>query len=436
MNRAKINRDDITFRSLREEEFQQITEVFNKAFKLNKTAEEYRHRFKGKDAPDLGSQFVAIHKDRVVAGVRADHKPLYFIDSKTGKNILHECGEINDVATFPKYRRLGLARILLNHAIMYMEDKKWDLALLQADPNYHAKDLYSSLGFNTLKSTGDIFHASIGYYKILWAYFKVFAFIKPIIPWLTRRIAPKPPRMCMDLVKKPRKKRSIKENLPYNLEIIQVRSPIVDGSAWIKEWDDNVRIVMKQAQALNEKYINSLFIIDQENQAISNTIRLKFKKNKYFKQFLDDGGGKYNYILMKRSINAKSQNIESVNIQIENSNDIESGNIIGGARFKLDVIENRGLRITFPFIDVAWIHPKFQKSHLGSLFLNKCKKIIFKYFPFVVCRSSSGNIQYRKALLNAGFKVIGGAITMVKPLKNKTLYDDLKSRVEPWLLYE
>ncbi|MBN2152135.1 MAG: GNAT family N-acetyltransferase, partial [Candidatus Lokiarchaeota archaeon] len=176
--RSKIAAE-IEYRTIKADELEQMGVVFKAAFRFGSNPADYGKRFKNCTEPVLERQVVAVHGGKVVAGIRADYKPLYFHDGPGGELARHECGEINDVATLPEYRKLGIARRLITMANDYMDKQGWDLSVLQADPKYHAKDLYESVGFKTLPSTGDVFSAAFGSWKARFSRYGPLALIIP-----------------------------------------------------------------------------------------------------------------------------------------------------------------------------------------------------------------------------------------------------------------
>ncbi|MHA1680045.1 MAG: GNAT family N-acetyltransferase [Promethearchaeota archaeon] len=434
MRNKRLKQEEITFRTLKNDELDQIAEVFSKAFKFKVNSEEYKKRFKGRDAPDFKSQAVAVHHGKVIAGIRADRKPLYFRDKSTGKQALHECGEINDVCTHPDYRKRGIARKLLKMSIQYIEEKKWEMAALQADPKYHAHKLYDSEGFHVLTSTGDIWHVGFGNTTTRWRYFNILGLFLPAVAKLIKRFIPRPPAKCMNVIKpvKKKKKKEYNHNHPFkdeNLKAIHISGTIHDGDPWTIPWKENVNGTIQSIQGIPETFLQEVLLEKPSNKTLPDKVLKSMKKNKSFQKFISAGGKVNNFILL-----AKNKTGEKTMKTLIDSKQEFHDELVGGARYTIQHVQRGRINVILAFIDVIWIKEGSRKKGYGTDFLEYIKGFLGKSFPIIVCRSSSGNIPLRKTLQHAGYLPIGGGITQVRNFHNKKLYDELSMAIEPWFL--
>ncbi|MHA1848589.1 MAG: GNAT family N-acetyltransferase [Promethearchaeota archaeon] len=433
MDKKKI-KDKLEFRTVNQDEIEELSKIISIAFKKKVSAEEYKKVLESNEDGKYVNQFIALYSGKVVGGVRADHKPLYFIQDGDKKPTLHECGEINNVCTHPDFQRLGIARTLLRMAIDYMNSKNWELALLQADPNYHAHVLYESEGFHVLPSTGDLIHVALGKGTVSWYYYSLFSLLLPLIILIAPRFAPMPPNKCLKLLNtKVKSKKDISEQRPLKGKIIHVTGEINEKHSWVREWRREIEFVTRNIQGIFND-IKDIMILEKNkiNERFPRKILDSFSKNKYIKKFIEMGGKKYNVILLIK--NEKKENKEILNTEFQNSKNINDNEIIGGLIYIIRDFSRGRIKVITSIIEVIWIKKEYQNKGWGSLLLEQAKNIIGNYFPFIICRSSSGNLQYRKAVKKAGFKIVGGGITQVKNLNNDDLYNFLKETIKPWYL--
>ena len=415
----------IEYRTIQDGELDQIAAVFTKAFKFHVDEEAYRKRFKGSDEPDLSTQFVAVHDGKIIAGVRADCKPLSFHDDE-GNVITRECGEINDVSTLPDYRRLGISKRLLEMALRHVKEKRYALAVLQADPKYFAKNLYESKGFQTLRSTAELYFARLGSAKTCWTYYPFFSIIFPILPWLARRLAPQPPPLCLDHLepvlhgkKEPGGKRGASRG-----RIIQVTGPVSSTDLWIPSWRKGISDALPSIQGMHEHYEKIILLQHKRNEPLTGRVLEHYSKNKVFQSFVQGGGRKHNFILMCNGEAGTSR---------QASETIDGRDIIGGLKYSVEFMQQGRLKAVIPMIDTAWVNHQYRGNGNGALLLWKAAIAMGKHFPFVIAKTSSGNVSYVKALVGAGFTQVASGITMVKPIADQELFERLASRVEPWI---
>ncbi|MHA1370202.1 MAG: GNAT family N-acetyltransferase [Promethearchaeota archaeon] len=433
MKREKISIDDIEFRSIKPSELEQITKVFNIAFKANRTVQDFINRIENQENPTYERQFVAVHNDKIVAGIRADYKPLYFHDPNTGKLKKYPCGEINDVSTLSTYRRLGIARKLMEMATKYMQNQSWDLAALQADPSYHARFLYESFGFEVLKSTGDIWTFAFGSIKAQLYYFKGLSLIIPVILPFKKFIAPQPPKYCINLVNEKNFNKSYhSRSMPNNkLKIIHVSGEIGEEDTWIDSWQNMAIKSFTNVQGLFDDYINDVIKIKSVQSKDSGALKEKAEKNPVLRNYMEKFSGRERGFFLACIDQDNSNRIQVREIQ---SNMIPDINLIGGLTYIIKNIDRGPIHITIPFADGIWIKKEFQNQGVATRLLKIFKKQVGKFFPVLICRTGSGNIPLRRALKRAGFIEIGGGITMIKPIKNQDLFSSLKEKIEPWIL--
>jgi len=57
-------------------------------------------------------------------------------------NVTYQCGGLGAIATLPTFRKNGHASMLIDHAICWMEDRKYDFVVL-----YGAPEFYGRFGF-------------------------------------------------------------------------------------------------------------------------------------------------------------------------------------------------------------------------------------------------------------------------------------------------
>ena len=423
---------EIEYRTIKKDELEQMGTIFNIAFHSTSNPKEYGKRFKNCAEPVLERQAVAVHDGKVIAGIRADYKPLYFNDGPGGKMVKHECGEINDVATLPYYRGMGISRRLINMANDYMERQGWDLSVLQADPKYYAKDLYESVGFKTLPSTGDIFSAAFGSWLARFSWYGPLALLFPVLPPIARRVAPKPPACCMDLIRTPNphpptppRAASTEEKIA----LVHVSGQITTSDPWVARWRECMHVMKQRVQGLHDAILHELFLEHDLNEPAPENVKKWLEKKRGGKAFLAETGGLRGYALLIKSPPG------TVFPSTMSSPEVPAASIVGGARFKVEHFKYGLLGITLPMIDACWVLPEYQGRGWGIFLAREVKAWLGRTFPIVVCRVASGNVPFRKALRGAGFHEIAGGITMVKRLKNKDLYEKLARAVESWILY-
>lgn len=165
------------------------------------------------------------------------------------------------------------------------------------------------------------------------------------------------------------------------------------------------------------------------NEPVPEGVKKWIEKTKEGRALLAEAGGIRGYALL-----LKPQQGTPLPTSMPSS-EIPVAGILGGLRFKVEHFQRGKLGITLPMIDACWVLPEFQRRGLGSLLTRQAKAWLGGVFPFVTCRVASGNLPLRKALRDAGFREIAGGITMVRPGKDKELYDKLARAVEPWILY-
>jgi ribosomal protein S18 acetylase RimI-like enzyme len=422
----------IEYRPIRTDELEQMGKIFNVAFHSRSNPQDYGKRFKNCTEPVPERQVVAVHEGKVIAGIRADYRPLYFNDGPGGKIAKHECGEINDVATLPYYRGMGISRRLINMAIEYMDKHGWDLSVLQADPKYYAKDMYESVGFKTLPSTGDVFAAAFGSWKARFSRYGPLALLFPLLPPIARRVAPSPPVCCMDLIHSPNPHppRPLGATpLDENAAVVRVSGQIATSDPWVARWRECMHEMKQQVQGLHDAILHELLLDYDLNEPVPEGVRKWLGKTKEGKALLAETGGLRGYAVLLRTPPGSPFPCAML------SSEIPAASIVGGLRFKVEHFQRGRLGITLPMIDACWILPERQGRGLGNLLARQAKAWLGRVFPFVVCRVASGNVPIRKALRGAGFQEIAGGITMVRPGKDKELYEKLARAVEPWILY-
>lgn len=425
------NRDkpSIQYRTLKPEELPQIAAIFSKSFKFKVTGEEYAKRFKNrqKGKSMFESQFVAVHGGKVIAGIRADSKPLYIIHPRTGERTLHECGEINDVCTHPKYRRLGIARRLLENAVQYMRDQGWKIAALQADPKYHAHQLYQSEGFYLHRATGDLWHVGLGRMNVRWNYYNVLGLILPLAKSIAPWIAPHPPRGCIDLLED----YSAIENRgnPVDLAICHVSSASAMDDPWVERWRSGIQKASKSVQAIPFEIMEAALLNKEMNKPVSRKIMIHYGNNPRFKAFLNAGGMQRNFML-----GFKGNGCKSNGVHLYNSGTSHPGKLVGGLRYSLKFMKRGKLKVFLPFIDMIWVDPGYWNEGIGTCLLERFRDFMGLFFPFFVCRASTGNLPLRKALLKSNYFPIGGGITQVKRLHDGEVYKTLSDWKGAWYL--
>ncbi|MEX2725871.1 MAG: GNAT family N-acetyltransferase [Candidatus Sigynarchaeum springense] len=423
---------EIEYRPIKIDELEQMGKVFNIAFHSTSNPKDYGNRFKNCTEPVLERQVVAVHEGKVIAGIRADYKPLYFNDGPGGKMARHECGEINDVATLPYYRGMGISRRLINMAIDYMDRQGWDLSVLQADPKYYAKDLYESVGFKTLPSTGDIFTVAFGSWRARFSWYGPLALLFPLLPPIARRVAPKPPAFCMDLIRTPNPRATIPQGTASpeaKPSVVRVTGQIAASDPWVLRWRECMHVMKQQVQGLHDALLHELCLEHDLNEPAPARIKKWVARTKAGKAFLAETGGLRGYALLLEPAPGRPH------LTAIPSPEVPAASIVGGARFKVEHFQRGRLGFTLPMIDACWVLPEYQGRGWGKLLAGQVKAWLGRVFPIIVCRAASGNVPFRKVLLGAGFHEIAGGITMVRPGKNKELYDKLARAVEPWVLY-
>jgi len=429
MDREEIKKS-LEFRTVRENEFEQLANVFNKAFNVKRSPEDMKNKILGDKKHGCERQFVAVHDGTLVGMVRADYKPLYFTASPDNPFKKFECGEINDVATLKEYRKMGIARKLLLNAIDYMIDKGWEIAVLQANPKYHARALYESEGFKDLPSTWDIWHVNFGKFKIIWKMYRFLAIIFPIFKILARMIAPQPPKSLKDIIKNENpKKQATDDDTGLKTRIIRVIGEIDLDHPWIKPWLDGINEQKKCVQGIYESYIDNVSLKKDLNEAFPEKMMKKYEKNKQFLHYIEHGGTKNNFLLIQLC-----DEKENVAMKRVDSSDTSGDKIIGGLRYTIADLTYGPLKVAVPMLYSIFVREKYKNQGLGTLLLKAFRDDISDYFPFALCKSGSGNIALRKALKKSKFHDIISVITMVRALNNKKLFHKLEDSTEPWLL--
>ena len=140
----------IKYRHYKEGDDQQLAELFNRAFQMNRlsvirTPEIWNWRYF--QSPGFEPELCQIAEDldnkKIVGAVYVN---LIEKVPFNGKEYL--VGDINDVSCHPDYTRRGIATNLMKLAINYMEKKGCDISILTADYNGHArKKIYLKLGY-------------------------------------------------------------------------------------------------------------------------------------------------------------------------------------------------------------------------------------------------------------------------------------------------
>nr|MDO8111770.1 GNAT family N-acetyltransferase [Candidatus Sigynarchaeota archaeon] len=421
----------IEYRTCKPEEIGQVAEVFNVAFKAHQTAESFKKKFKNCDEPMYERQFVAVHDGKVVAGIRADFKPLYFADGSGGSLIKYDCGEINDVSTLPGHRGQGISRKLINIAITYMEQQKWSIALLQADPKYFARKLYESVGFKTLPSTGDIYAVALGNILAQFVHYPFVALLFPVLSAIAKYFAPIPPKSCLKLIKTsvPAFARRTRVFEPSQVTLVHVAGQIENKHPWCQRWRNLIDHTKDSVQGLHDDFLKAVDLRYDMNEPLPDSTMTWIRKIKPGRLFADETHRRHGYLLLQHFEGGMSGFITKP------SAEIEADGILGGIHYTIDHFKEGKFQATLPMIDISWIAAKYQNQGLGTLMLARCQKYLGRTFPFMICRTSSGNVRYRKALKRAGFKEVGGGITMARPITDFNLYEKLASNVEPWVLY-
>lgn len=420
--------DDIQYRTMQDDDADpaQMARVFSTAFKIPVNGEEYKKRFKGHDPIDFSSQFVATHGGTIVGGVRADRVIMYF-HGPDGTLKKHECGVINDVATDPRYRRRGISRALLRMALARMESKNFAISVLQADPKYHARVLYESEGFEVLPSTADVYFVRLGQARTAWAYYPVLSLIFPLLLRLAPRFAPQPPARCLDAISSMHDRNAGKKTSQRagNVGMILVRG-LADASCdWINAWRDGVSDDMRDVQGTTEQLRARALLDPPEHRPFADRITALYKRNRRFNSFVESGGSHCNTILVKEGMQGT---------HVLEASAIDGKGIVGGMQYTVEFFQRGRLKVFLPVIDVAWVARDHRGHGVGAAMLHTASAMLGQHFPFVLCKASSGNVPFGRATLSAGFKRVAAGITMVKPLKDKDLFNRLASNVEPWVL--
>ncbi len=78
---------------------------------------------------------------------------------------------IDYVATHPNHRGKGIAKIMINRSIDYAKENDLDGLFLSADPKYHARDIYSKLGFQEVEQASVAVRMTD--YAATWSGFKL-----------------------------------------------------------------------------------------------------------------------------------------------------------------------------------------------------------------------------------------------------------------------
>lgn len=78
---------------------------------------------------------------------------------------------IDYVATHPSHRGKGLAKTMMNRSIEYAKESELDGLFLSADPKYHARDIYSKIGFQEVKQASVAVRMTD--YAATWSGFKL-----------------------------------------------------------------------------------------------------------------------------------------------------------------------------------------------------------------------------------------------------------------------
>ncbi|MHA1619049.1 MAG: GNAT family N-acetyltransferase [Promethearchaeota archaeon] len=171
---------EITYRNYKTGDETALAELFNRCFTLsgpgfNRSGPSVMWRYVSRPGavPDE-IQIAQIETGEIVGAVYST------LEDYTLGSTPAVVGGINDVTVDPNYVRLGIARELMQRAILYFEKKKCDYAILTADPKGHArKKIYIPLGWRDLCPdfiNFSIFSSLIRYLPGLFVLYPIFAF--------------------------------------------------------------------------------------------------------------------------------------------------------------------------------------------------------------------------------------------------------------------
>ena len=108
------------------------------------TTPAFRRWFMSRPGMSPDSRFVIIDDERIVSSLLVTVLEIQFGDG------IMKAGAIDAVATYPEYRRRGLARELFNHALSFMEQEQLDLSFLYTVPDSIPYSFYESAGYGEI----------------------------------------------------------------------------------------------------------------------------------------------------------------------------------------------------------------------------------------------------------------------------------------------
>lgn len=132
-------------REFRDEDVPEIVSVFNNSFRTNlvylkRDVESWKWRYL--EYPNFKKDGVILAEEdgRIVGCVIVTISHAVFDRRR-------RIGLVDDVAVIPKFRRRGIARMMMENAIEFMRNEDCELSLLCTDPMGVARKLYESLGY-------------------------------------------------------------------------------------------------------------------------------------------------------------------------------------------------------------------------------------------------------------------------------------------------
>lgn len=144
---------NIIYRHYKEGDAHQLADLFNRAFQMNgggfvRTPKTWSWRYL--DSPGFEPEQCQLAEDsdnkKLVGAIYVNLVEKIPIG---GKNLL--VGDINDVSCHPDYTGNGIAKKLMDMALVYMEAKNCDLSILTADYNgFPRKKIYLQYGYQDI----------------------------------------------------------------------------------------------------------------------------------------------------------------------------------------------------------------------------------------------------------------------------------------------
>ena len=123
----------------------EISSLINICFKTKYDTAFFERSIFQRPGIDFEGSIIIKKENDIIANTTLTRRKLRF--QKEELDLL----AIDYVATHPNNRGKGLAKIMMNRSIDYAKENGLDGLFLSADPKYHARDIYSKIGFQEVE---------------------------------------------------------------------------------------------------------------------------------------------------------------------------------------------------------------------------------------------------------------------------------------------